>query len=429
MQKVFLVLLLLCCAAEKIQAQDVLNDYIRKAKENSPLLFDNKQQAQANELEAERLRAQYTKAQIGVTGGYMFAPIISKDQGTARLDPNAYVADKYVGYDLAASNGGLYQGLINYSQPLFNNGRYEAYAGQARVRQKINENTIQLTEHDIEKFVTDQYLLCLLDKNQMQFADSMLSIIKEQMDIVEKLVEGSILKQSDLRLLTIEYHTNRGLYATYKATYKRDLMDLNVLCGLDDTSFVLLPDLHLDLKPEQAPAQSSYLLKYKLDSLTLISTQQVFETKYKPQVNVYSNAGLNAVYAPTIPNRFGMSAGLNLTWNFYDGNQKSIMQEKTELQLEAVAFYRDNFLKQNNVRKQKILTELNSYDNRKTIAENQLKEYSALLEAYKKQIMQGQMSILIYITTLKNMTVAKRDYYILETNRQLLVNTYNYWNW
>jgi len=410
-------------------AQHSLQDYIYKAKENSPLLFDNKQQIQVNQLETERLKAVYTKPQISLSASYLFAPILSQDNGKTQFNANAYSADKYVGYDLAASNGGTYQGLINYNQPLFNASLLKAYSNQSLIQKQRNENAIKLTEHDIEKLITDQYLLCLLDKNQMLFADSMLKLIKEQISIVETLVNNSILKQSDLSLLNIEYQNNFGMYSTFKATYMRDLMDLNVLCGLEDTSYLLLDDINLELSQLSVNLTSNYLEKFKIDSLNILSTQLVFETKYKPQLNLYSNAGLNAVYAPTIANRFGMSAGLNFTWNLFDGNQKSIVQEKTDLQLQSIAFSKNYFTNQNSLRKTKILGELNSYDERKIIAESQLKEYDHLLLLYRKEIVQGQLSVLSYITTLKNMTTVKRDYFLLETNRQLLINAYNYWNW
>lgn len=409
-------------------AQSSLQDYISKAKQNSPLLFDNKNQSEINSLEADRLKAFYTKPQVGLTANYLFAPVISTDNNHTSFEPNPNGAVNYFGYDIAASNGGTYQGLITFTQPLFNGSRYEAYAGQSNVLKQINQNNVRLTEHDIEKLVTDQYILCLLDKKQMQFIDTMLQVLREQTDIVKKLVENSILKQSDLTLLNIEYQNNLGLQTTYKATYRRDVMDLNVLCGINDTTYILLDEITLT---PSGPVNntSGYLEKYKLDSLNVLGTQKIFETKYKPQFNLYSNAGLNAVYAPTIPNRFGFSAGLSLTWNFFDGNQKSITRKKTDLQLKSVSFYRTNFLIQNNVRKDKILTELQSYNERKTIAETQLKEYTSLLSSYRKEILQGQLSILSYVTTIKNMTTVKRDYFILETNRLLLINAYNYWNW
>ncbi|MBK7700040.1 MAG: hypothetical protein IPJ39_15590 [Saprospiraceae bacterium] len=83
---------------------------------------------------------------------------------------------------------------------------------------------------------------------------------------------------------------------------------------------------------------SNFLEKYRLDSLSLIAQLNVLELKYKPQLNLFANAGLNAVYAPTIPNRFGMSAGLSFTYNFYDGNQKLINRKKIQVLGTTVSF-------------------------------------------------------------------------------------------
>ncbi len=408
-------------------SQNTLADYISAAQKNSPLINDNKNLSKVNELEAERLKAFYTKPQVGVTANYLFAPIISFDDNKTKFEPNPSGATKYVGYDMAASNGGTYQGLISLTQPLFNGKRYEAFAEQTSVNKQISQNTVKLSSHDLEKLVTDQYILYLLDKRQWMFVDSMLVILNDQSGIVKKLVESSLLKQSDLSLLNIEIQNNKGLLTTYKATYRRDLMDLNVLCGISDTTFVLLKDV--ELSPAKEVVNSAYLEKYRLDSLNLNATQKIFETKYRPQLNAFGNAGLNAVYAPTLPNRFGVSGGLSLNWNLFDGNQKSVTRKKTELQMQTVSFYRDNFLLQNNIRKNKILNELKSYDDRRVVAQTQLQEYTNLLGFYKKEIIQGQLSILSYVTVLKNMTIAKRDYFLLEANRLLLINAYNYWNW
>lgn len=423
---VILCYLCLMCFG-KTHAQHTLQDYIDKAKSNSPLLHDNLNQAKVNELEIERLKAQYTKPQVGVTANYLFAPIISKDGGRVSFKANEYAADNYYGYDLAASNGGTYQGLINYSQPLFNKSSYKAYANQADVQKHVNENTAKLTGHDIEKFVTDQYVLCLLDKEQMLFIDTMMQLLKEQLAIVTGLVENGIMKNSDITLLNIEYKNNNALYTQYQATYRRDLMDLNVLCSIDDTTMVLLDNIELQIA--QGPDRSAYLEKYRLDSMTVLATQKVFETKYKPQVSLYSNAGLNAVYAPTIPNRLGFSAGLSFTWNFFDGGQKSISRDKTDLQLHSISSYKNSFIKQNNVRKNKILAEIRSYNERKVIAKQMLDDYRSLLISYKKEVIHGQLPIINYITALKNMVAARRDYNVMNTNKLLLINAYNYWNW
>ncbi len=416
-----------CISFLPVQAQTSLSQYIEAAKTNSPLINENKNLIIANQAEAERIRALYNKAQVGLSGNYLFAPILSTDNGKNRLQLNSHGADHYYGYDLSATNGGAYQGLLTVNQPLFNSKRTELLAEQALVNAQVNLNNIKLNAHDLEKTVTDQYIFCLLDKNQADYQQGILKLLDQQRFIVKKLVNSSLLKSSDFTLLNIEYENNLGLLTTYQADYHRDLMDLKILSGIKDTSTVILDSLALNIRGNNQV--SSYTDKYRLDSLNLVSTQQAFETKYRPQLNAFANTGLNAVYAPTIPNRFGLSAGLSLTWSLLDGQQKQITRRKTNALLQSVSFYKDNFQTQNSVRKAKILSELQSYDIRVKNAQQQLNEYESLINSYRKQIIQAQLSIIDFVNVLKNRSAVQRDLLLLESNRLLLINAYNYWNW
>ncbi len=205
------------------------------------------------------------------------------------------------------------------------------------------------------------------------------------------------------------------------------MLDLNALCGIADTSLVVLPDISLAINPDTLI--SHFMMKYRLDSINLVAQRKVFELKYRPFVNAYANTGLNAVYAPTILNRFGMSAGLNLTWNIFDGHQRQINEQKTKALLSSVSSYKNYFNVQNNVRKIRILNEIHGLDQRLNIVQQQLTEYNTLMAFYKKELSLGQLPVINYINVLKTQIAAKRDYFLLQTNKQLLINLYNYWNW
>lgn len=407
-------------------AQNPLEYYLQNARKNSALIIDNRNQSKANLLEAERLKAQYTKAQLYISANYLVAPVVNKDNGS-RLELNSNGAEKYYGYDLSTSNGGQYQALLNLTQPLFNNGRYETFADQSLIASQINDNNISLSEHDVEKAVTDQYVLCLLDMQQWQYTDSLLQLLSEQHSIVSKLVQNGLVKQSDLSLLSIELQTQQNASITFRTAYKRDLLDLNVLCGLSDTSMVILPALSLQINSDTT--YSHFLTRYRLDSLNLIAQRKIFELKYKPVVSAYANSGLNAVYIPTISNRFGISAGLSLTWNIFDGHQRDINEQKTNALMQSVAAYREYFLTQNRVRKERIINEIKGADHRLAVLHQQLEEYNTLMAFYKRELIQGQLAVINYINVLKTQTAAKRDLLLLQTNRLLLINLYNYWNW
>jgi outer membrane protein TolC len=422
---VYIIFLFICLSS--INAQNSLSYYISVARQNSPLINDSKNQNQANQLEIERLKVFYTKPQIGITANYLFSPIISIDSNKTSFQPNPEGATNYYGYDLAYSNGGTYQAMLNVNQPLFNGNRYKTATEQLNITSQLNENNAKLSEHDIEKIVGDQYILCLQDNKQIAYADTMVKLLEEQKDILQKLVENSIYKPSDLSLLNIEYNNFLSQLTTFKANYRRDLMDLNILCGINDTALVQLQNS--DLALNNIISNSNFLEKYRLDSLNLIAQQKSFELKYKPQVNLFANTGLNAVYAPTIPNRFGFSVGLSFTYNLFDGNQKNINQNKTQVLEQSVSFYKENFITQNSIRKSKFLTELQSCTDRITITGQQLKDYQLVLDSYKKEIISGQLPIINYTITLKNMASVQRDYTLLFLQQQSLINAYNYWNW
>lgn len=410
-----------------LYGQSTIKDYLDSARQNSPLINENKNIVKANNLEIERLKALYTKPQIGLSAGYLISPILSNSNGHTSLEVNSNGSSDYIGYDLASSNGGQYQALLNITQPLFNNKRADVLSEQTSVTSKVAENNGVLAMHDLEKIVTDQYILCLQDLQQLNYTESMLKLLAEQQSMLKKLVDNNIYKKSDLILLDIEYQNATIQRTTWKANYRRDLMDMKVLCGITDTSLVTLEEL--DLTISNNLTSSGFANKFQLDSLNLVTTQKSFELKYRPQLTLFANTGLNAVYAPTIPSRFGISAGVSFTYNFYDGHQKDITQRKTEILLQSVAFNKANFYDQNGLRKAKILSEVDTYKERISITEQQISNYDALLETYKREILSGQLSILNYTTTLKNRMVIQRDYSLLKAQKLLLINAYNYWNW
>ena len=427
MKNPFPILFLFCFLYSYVNAQTDLSFYINQAKENSPLIKDNKNQSEASKAELERLKALYTKPQITFNAGVAVSPIINRDNGKTQFQISPSDATNYTGYDIAASNGGIYQGMLNVNQPLFNAGKLKMASEQVLVANQINLNTIKLSEHDIEKIVGDQYILCLQDLKQTDYIIQLTQIINEQKVVVNKLVENGLLKQSDLLLVSIEQQTQQNTLAMYKSIYRRDLMDLNILCGINDTSLIAINNL--DLTISSSVSQSNFTEKFRLDSLNLLAAQKNFELKYKPQLSAYANTGLNGVYVPTLPNRFGLSGGLNFSVYIFDGKQKSLNKKKTDILIKSTQSYKSNFITQNTIRKYKILAEISSLNDRIVISINQLKDYKQLLEYYKKEVITGQQSVVAYITTIKNLAALQRDYVLMQSNKLLLINTYNYWNW
>ena len=75
------------------------------------------------------------------------------------------------------------------------------------------------------------------------------------------------------------------------------------------------------------------------------------------------------------------------------------------------------------------LSELSKYDKRERILESQLMQYETVLSDYGKEMNVGQVSVLDYITVLRNRIQTEKDRLLLKTNRQLVIAAYNFWNW
>jgi outer membrane protein TolC len=154
----------------------------------------------------------------------------------------------------------------------------------------------------------------------------------------------------------------------------------------------------------------------------------ITELKYKPQLDVFANAGLNAIYLPTF-NRLGISAGLTFSWNLYDGNQRKLEKNKSNVSINTLQFEKNHFITQQEINKDKIKSQLNSLSERTALIQDQLKQYEILYSAYENELKQGLISVMDFKNLLKDITAKKQDYLLLSMEKQLLINSYNYWNY
>ena len=405
-----------------------LHFYIETAKENSPLITDYRNQTEIEQAELERLKAMYTHSHLELNGDYLFVPIISKDDGRTVFQWNARSATDYYGYDLGESSGSFHTG-VTWTQPLLGKSTYKVAQEQEKINTDIVNNRIRMEEHQLERSVTEQYLLCLLDRAQMDFTDSIGDVIDCRMNIVQKMVESGLSKQSDLKLLMIEQEANAELHVASCQSYHAHLIDLNLLCGIDDTTDVALSDINLPVRLQRNDEQSLFTEQYRLDSLNTLVSLRSFNLQYKPRLDLFVNGGIQVGDFAGWYRHFGWSAGLTFSWPIFDGRQKRWKERQIRLQQSSIRAYKDNSEYQRSMRIRQCLSELSKYDKRERILESQLMQYETVLSDYGKEMNVGHVSVLDYITVLRNRIQTEKDRLLLKTNRQLVIAAYNYWNW
>lgn len=420
------ILLLFLPGVLNAQQRD-LNFYLEQAKINSPLINKNKNENKIVELDLKQIKSVLLKPEVNFEANVLFAPIVSHDNNSNHLEWTSDGADNYYGYDLALTEGGQYQALVSVKQPLLTGSKYRIYSNKADISHQINENSIALTIHELEQLVSYQYILCFKSLKQSEISSDLIKELTNQLLIMQKLVENAIYKQTDLMLLQIEYQNNEVEYRTFQAEYKNNLYDLNLICGINDKNPVDVQEINFQLKSD-IPANSQFLISYKLDSLNIIAEQSINELKYKPQVSLFADAGLNAVYLPSF-NRLGFSSGIAFSWNIFDGNQREIQREKSTINLQTIEFEKNNFITQNDIYKNKILNQISTLDQRLEIIEEQTDQYDQLYNAYRKELSQGEISVIDFKNLLKDIVAKKQESLLLKMEKQMLINSFNYWNY
>ena len=427
MKRFILPLILLLFSGIIYSQQRDLNYYLEQARLNSPLLQKYKNDSRIIDLDLLQTERILKNPIINLESNLLFAPIITHTTNSNRLDLVSNGSDNYTGYDLAISNGGQYQAFLTLKQPLLGKSNLKVYSQKSDISKKQNNNSTAMTIHEMEQLVSYQYILCIKSNVQIKNEKQLIAQLNDQLNVMQKLVNSAVYKQTDLLLLQIEKQNLEISNKAFEDDYKSNLYDLNLLCGIKDSSRVDIQESYLQMRPELS-SQSMFLTSYKLDSLGIMADQSISELKYKPQLNLFANAGLNAVYIPTF-NRLGFSAGLTFSWNLYDGNQRKLEREKSNVSINTLQFEKSHFITQLEINKNKINSQINSLNERTVLIENQLKQYEKLYEAYQNELRQGLISVMDFKNLMKDITTKKQDFLLLKMEKQLLINSYNYWNY
>ncbi len=407
-----------------VYSQNNLDYFLNKALNHSPVLKDYQNLGEINNLQFQLNEAANSAFKISLTADYLFAPYFNNNGKLLSTNPDP----KAIGYDVGITNGGLYSTQINFEKNIFNGGVIDALRLQRKALNKSYKNNSDEEKHTLTKVVTDQYLSALQDQLLYTLSTDIVNNLKDQLSITGKQVQNGYAKAQDYLLLKVEFTTQKINLNEAQQNYKNSLMQLYTLCGMKDTSVVKLDSVKL--KQNNVKNQSSnFLTKFYLDSLSTAYQQQLFETKYQPQVGLYFNAGMNAVELDNIQRKFGLSAGINFSLPIFDGGQRDITRQQTAIAEKTFGDYK-NYLSHNIFIQRKNTDEkINTLKNNLDAMGNQLIDYSNLLNISRNQLQEGNLSMVDYLTLLRNYFDLEQKHISTLINYQMEINNYNYWNW
>jgi outer membrane protein TolC len=402
-------------------SQNSLDYYLSKGLENSPTLKEIENSELTNKLQSDLNYSQTSAPQVFLSANYLFAPYFNNNGKILSTNPDT----KAIGYDVGITNGGLYSAQINVEKNIFNGGLTDALDKQIGIQQKQFDYNYTLEQKNLKKQITDQYLttyksllLYLLTKDILQNFD-------DQLKITADLVEKGFEKSQNYLLLKIEFQNQQIAMSEILQQYKADLLQLNSICGIKDTQTVFLDSVHVSMTDRNN--KFNFLEKFNLDSLAAINQQSLIETKYLPQVKLFFNTGLNAVEITGIQRKFGLSVGVDFQLPILDGGQKDLTRQQNQISISSISSYKSYASATIDNQRQNTLTSISLIKNNLSKLNDQLKDYTSLINISKTQLNSGDISMIEFLSILRNFIDLRKNKIEKEIALQLEINNYNYW--
>lgn len=410
-KSIFIITIFVTITYSIVAQTRTLDYYLQQGVSNSPLLKDYQNQIRSSQVDSMIIGANQ-KPQVSAIGQIVVAPVY-----------NGY------GYNNQATNGGTYLGEINVSKLIANrkytNAQYEAINLQVQ----STRNTSKISEHDLKKSITDQYLIVYQDKKQIEASQPVIELLSKESELLKQLTSGGIYKQSDLLSFNIELQTQQIALNQLKIQYRTDIYTLNNLCGITDTNEVDIADPGITRQLSYSLENIPQFIKFHIDSLSIINSKKMVDLNYRSQINAFANAGLNAVQLQGIQQNFGFSVGLNFNLSIYDGNQRKLGYKKLEYSEDSRKTYRDFLSTQYKMQIQGIEDNLKANESIKQQLIKQKSSIQDLLEMNKQQLNTGAISITDYTINLRRLLDLQNDLNATEIKELLLINSYNYIVW
>jgi outer membrane protein TolC len=385
-----------------------LEFYLKEGFQNSPLLNDYRNQMRSSVSDSLLIKA----AKM---------PLIEA-RSMLQYSPGY----KNFGYDEVITDGGSYTAVMGISQNIFNkkelSNKFTAIDLQ---RQSLN-NSSRLSSGELNKLITSQYLTSFSVYNDLLFNKSFLGLFQKENEILIQFVKSGVCKQTDYLSLQVEIQSQEILVNQLKGELRNEIMLLNKVCGLNDTSLFDLEEPRIVIKGNADISVSPQYAQYKIDSLRIENEKSAIDIKYKPKVNWFADAGILTSNPWKFYRHFGYSAGVGLNIPVYDGKQRIIEKQKLEFEEDSRKMYQNNFYNQYFQQIQQFNNELKVINETSLRLEKQLKTSDQLVQALKSQLEAGIIIMTDYLNAIKSYRSINRNLIMMNIQKYQIINEMNF---
>lgn len=387
-----------------------LDFFLQQAKQHSPVLRDYSNQLLSSGIDSQLLRASLHPQVIFINNN-SYAPVIGG-----------------YGYDQAITNIANVTAIVQASRSITGKKNLAEQYRSFQLQNQSLRDTILLTEQDLTRAITDQYVTAYGDQLTAAFNKEVYDLMKEEDSVLKKLTQAGSYKQTDYLTFYVAMQQQDLLYQQALLLYNNDYLTLHYLCGINDTTVhsLINPDLHDEIVRDVR--QSVFYKRFLTDSLRLDNQRALIGFEYKPKVGVYTDAGYNSSLQATPCKNMGFSAGINLMIPIYDGHQRRMKLSKVALAENTREANRDFFLSQHDQQVSQLRGQLHSIDLMTEKISRQISYAHTLIKANNKMLETGDVLMKDYIIAINNYLIAENLLTQNSINRLKILSQLNYWS-
>lgn len=389
--------------------QNTLDYFLKQAIANSPLLKDYQGQILSFSFDSQIIRAAL-KPQINGISTNSYAPVIHG-----------------FGYDNAITNGAQVSALIQISKDFLSNKTIAEKIQSLQIQSSIASNNSNISEQDLRKAITDQYIVTYGEQLQLDFSNRITGLLKSEDSLLKKLTRDNVYKQTDYLSFAVILQQQLLNTSQLEIQYVADYMTLNYVAGIVDTLTSTLQEPQLSTTLLGDFINSVFYRQFVLDSLKLVNDRNLLGLNYRPKFNLFADAGYNSslVYRPY--KNFGTSAGVNVAIPIYDGKQRKLQYSKIDIHERTRLGKRDFFIQQHQQQIMQLLQQLRSTEKLISQVDKQIRYTETLITASEKLLVTGDIRLTDFILTLNNYYAAKNLVTQNYISRLKILNQLNYW--
>ena len=408
--KYFFCILFISIANQGHAQNNTLDSFIEQAQTNSPLIKDYNNQILSTRLDSLLFRAAL-KTQVNFISSNSYAPVIHG-----------------FGYDGAVTNGANISTLVQANRNFFSANNIGNQLAAIRFQGRALSDTIQISQQDIKRAVTEQYIIAYGDQITMDFNQEIYNLLQKEEQALKKLTQASVYKQADYLAFYTTLQQQQFVYLQSQIQYNTDYLTLNYLAGVVDTTVQRISNPNLNDSMQFDFYHSVFYRRFTTDSLRLATEKAIINYEYKPRIGAYTDAGYVSSLLESPYRNFGVSFGVSLAIPIYNAHQKQYRLRQVDLRENTRLTNKLFFVNQYKQQIAQLNQQLHASDLLVKTINEQIKYVQTLITANAKLLQTGDIRISDYVLAITNYINARNILNQNYINRLRIVNQINYWN-